>query len=165
MAVSLPDRVGGAQPPAGSCGHSLVTVGSDDGTPGWAGPVRDALSAEVERTADRLRSLSEARLAAAVPPYASRAGAGRAAAQALAVAAQGIEERAGDAPPRWRTVPELSDFAVGDQVAVTGHDLLAALAEGPAAAAEPVWSPGGPRPIGAVVAEAAELLAAVRRLL
>ena len=74
-------------------------------------------------------------------------------------------------------LPELSDLAVGDQVAVTGHDLLAALdLVGPAV---PVWTsteehppqragrPAAGRPVPAdqVVGAAWELLRDVRRRL
>lgn len=59
------------------------------------------------------------RLAAPWPPYASRAEGARALAQRLA-------DRAADLGgwPR-RVVPDAGDAAVGDQVAVTGDDLLA----------------------------------------
>ena len=81
----------------------------------------EALSADLERVADRLRTLSEARLRAPVPGWGSRAEAARALAQRCADAAAGV---AGEPS---RTVPTLSDLAVGDQVAVCGHDLVAAL--------------------------------------
>ena len=123
-------------------------------------------------------------------------------AQLLALAAQGIEERSADSEPRWRRVPELNDFAVGDQVAVTGNDLLALLPLLPSPSPsdhatvpphsspsdhatvpphsfpsdhaalgilvgpeETVWAPGTRRTALDVVAEAADHLAALRRLL
>ena len=52
---------------------------------------------------------------------------------------------------------------MGDQVAVTGHDLLAVL-DG-LDPAEDAWAPGGRRTSREVVAEAAGILAATRRLL
>lgn len=107
--------------------------------PGW-GSLRADLEADVRRVSDRLRSLSGARLAAPPaapappdpdgPPYPSRAQAGRAAANALAAAAQALEAAAEGVPQvrhDRRDLPTLSDFAVGDQVAVTGKDLLAAM--------------------------------------
>jgi hypothetical protein len=127
------------------------------------GSTRGELAADVRRVADRLRTLSEARLAAPAPPDPSRAAGGRAAAHALAVAAQGIEDRALADEPQWRTVPALSDLAVGDQVAVTGHDLLALLdSAGPE---ETVWSPGARRTAREVVADATAQLSALRRAL
>lgn len=94
---------------------------------------------------ERLRSMSQARLATACGPYPSAADAGRAVAQTLADAAAVAE---GEQP---RPLPRLSDFAVGDQVAVTGHDLIAAL--------------GGGVPADAGRATLAAEVARVRRLL
>jgi hypothetical protein len=137
--------------------------------PGW-GSLPDDVAADVRRLADRLRGLSQARLAAPVPPHASRADAARAASQRLAEAAQGLAARDDPAEPGWRVLPSLGDFAVGDQVAVTGHDLLAELATCDPDAQ--VWAPpatgeltGTRRPALDVVAAAAETLAATRRLL
>jgi hypothetical protein len=101
---------------------------------GWA-PLADELAADIRRVADRLRTLSAARLAGppappadGMPPYRSRAQAARGAAQAMADAASALESAAaGGGGCPWQPLPELADFAVGDQVAVTGHDLLAAL--------------------------------------
>jgi hypothetical protein len=98
-------------------------------------PLRTELAAEVDRVADRLRSMSQARLAGMpaqpennFPPYHGRAQAGRTLATELAHLARCLEAAAsGGTSPPWLQVPELSDFAAGDQVAVAGHDLLAAL--------------------------------------
>jgi hypothetical protein len=113
--------------------------------------------------ADRLRGLSQARLSGPAPPHASRADAGRAAAQALADAAQVLAERASGTVPARRPLPRLGDFAVGDQVAVTGRDLLDELPGCPPEAVVP--ADGGARPARDVVAAAAAALAATRRLL
>jgi hypothetical protein len=127
------------------------------------GSTRAELAAEVRRVADRLRTLSEAKLAGPLPPHPSRSAGGRALAQALAVAAQGIEDRALADEPQWRPVPVLSDLIVGDQVAVTGHDLIALLdSAGPE---ETVWSPGARRTAGEVVTDATAQVAALRRAL
>ena len=64
-----------------------------------------------------------ARLSAAFQPEPTRADAARAVAQLLADSAADLE-----GGPR-RTLPRLADGAVGDQVAVCGHDLLAAAAD------------------------------------
>ncbi len=102
---------------------------------GWA-PLAEKLAADVRRVADRLRTLSAARLAGppappedGMPPYRSRAQAARGVAQAMADVAAALESAAAGVVGgfQWQPLPELADFAAGDQVAVTGHDLLAAL--------------------------------------
>jgi hypothetical protein len=100
---------------------------------GW-GSLREALAADVRRVSDRLRGLSVARLAGPVTPsahgwpdYGSAARGARAVAQELADAAGALEAAADGVPYERRVLPVLSDLAAGEQVAVTGHDLLAAL--------------------------------------
>ena len=78
------------------------------------------LEGHVDRLADRLRALSEVRLARPLPPFDSRADAAHDLAQRLADDSARLE----GAPVR--PVPRLHDLAVGDQVAVAGHDLVAA---------------------------------------
>lgn len=85
----------------------------------------ERLGLDLARTADRLRSMGLARLAASFEPEPTRADAARALAQGLADAAADLSGR-----PR-RRVPRLGDAAVGDQVAVCGRDLLAAAAARP----------------------------------
>jgi len=120
----------------------------------------ERLAAEIVRVSDRLRTLSLSRLSVPFPPYASRAEAGRALAQRLADAAQGIEGRRSLEPPFWREVPLLGDVAAGDQVAVTGQDLLAALAVADAYAE--VWTRTGRRPAGEVAEDAEAALRDLR---
>jgi len=162
----------------------------EDVDDGWPGAVRAEIEADVRRVAERLRTLSEAQLAAAAPPYSSRAAGARTVVQTLADAAQALEERDSGAEPHWRDVPALPDLSVGDQVALTGNDLLAQLppstptstptggdhavhaiptggdhavpAVGPE---ETVWARGTRRTAGEVVADAAAQLAGLRRLL
>ena len=129
----------------------------------WPGAVRAEIEADVRRVAELLRTMSEAQLAAAAPPYPSRAAGARAVAQTLVDAAQALEERDSGAEPRWRDLPALSDLAVGDQVALTGHDLLRILDS--TSREETVWARGTRRTAGEVVADAAGHLAALRRLL
>jgi hypothetical protein len=106
------------------------------------------LAEQVARLADRLRSLSDVRLSQALPDGGSRADAAHRLAQQLADAAAGL---AGDPV---RPVPRLDDLAVGDQVAVTGADLVAELrrAAGGAAggAADGRWQPVGEVALAAV---------------
>jgi hypothetical protein len=136
-------------------------------------PLRSELAADVRRVADRLRSMSQARLAGLpappedrMPPYGSRAQAARAVAQVMADAAAALES-AGPGVVRslgWQPLPELADLAVGDQVAVTGHDLLTALdlASPDADVLSDVLEHG---PARSLVEQAALLLADVRRRL
>ncbi|UGQ09348.1 hypothetical protein LO772_20665 [Yinghuangia sp. ASG 101] len=105
--------------------------------PGDAGPGISPATAELARRirglADRYRHLSESRLRARLDPDDTSdpdrtcAGAGLALARTLAAL--------GDAP-EGREVPDVGVFAVGDQIAVTGLDLVAYLERGPARAAE-----------------------------
>lgn len=125
--------------------------------------LREDLRADACRVPDRLRGLSQARLAAPVPPQTSRADAARAAAQTLSDAAQGLAERSTGREPGWRPLPRLSDFAVGDQVAVTAADLLAEVSG--CDPRDAVWARGALRTAGDVVADAVATLAATRRLL
>ncbi len=121
------------------------------------------LERDVGILAERFRTLSEAKLARPLPPHPSRAAAGRYLAQLLADAALGVADREAPGPPAWREVPELDPFAVGDQIAVTGADLVNAL-DG-LAEAEPVWARDGRRPAGEVAAAALEALNWLRSML
>ncbi|WP_371479797.1 hypothetical protein [Kitasatospora sp. NBC_00315] len=76
----------------------------------------------VDRLADRFRSMPQSRLLAAVPGHPSRAAAALALARGLAAAALALE---GAGP---REFPDAGAFAAGDQLAVAGHELAAALA-------------------------------------
>jgi len=122
-----------------------------------------ALAADVRRIADRLRTLSAGQLAAPAPPYESRTAAGRTAAVALADAAQGFEHAADATEPAWRALPELSQFAAADMVAVTGNDLVAAAEAVPSE--QEVWTRRGRRRAEHVLGELQEVLTAVRRAL
>lgn len=129
---------------------------------GW-GSLREDLEADVRRVADRARNSSQARLAAPAEAHPSRASAVRVVAQQLAETAQGIAAREDVTEPGWRELPVLSDLAVGDQLAVVGTDLLAELA-----GCEPdavVWVRAARRTARDVVTDAAQALAATRRLL
>ena len=106
-----------------------------------------AFVADLERVVDRLRSMSPERLARPFPGYVSRHEAGLSLAQRLADLGQGVEERVAEQPPEPRVVPRLLAHAVSDQVAVTGHDLAAALSG--LDADTPVWiaEPGAPEAV------------------
>lgn len=117
----------------------------------------ERLAVEGRRLSDRLRSLSAPRLVQQVPGRGTRADAGRSAAQLFADLAAGVEARTSPVPPSWRTLPRLHEFAVGDQIAVTCADAVAAvsaLADSPEPADALVWVREGRRPAVEVVAEA-----------
>jgi hypothetical protein len=114
------------------------------------------LIATVDDVAERIGRLPESRLRA-------RAASGLELAQELADAAAGIEARAAANPPPPREVPALSLFAVGDQVAVTGADLLAA-ADG-LAGTTAVWHRGEQCPLTELLAHLQACADAVRAVL
>lgn len=91
--------------------------------PDGPAPARE-LADQLGRLVDRLRGMALTRLEAAYRPEPTRVAAGRAYAQLLADAAAAVESP--DAPV-WRDLPDVSAAAVGDLVAVCGHDLLAAV--------------------------------------
>lgn len=100
----------------------------DDRAPAGTGDLLGELAREVDRVADRLRVLAPQRLAARADPYGrSVAAVAFATAQLLADSAAALE-----APAQGqRALPKLPGHALGDQLAVTGHDLLSVLAEHP----------------------------------
>ena len=111
------------------------------------------LDTVLTRLSARLRSMPESKLLGRLPDGRSRAAAGHELAGLVALAAQGVEDRARPVPPTWRALPFEGPFVVGDQIGVTGRDLLVACAsavDGDPAAE--VWAPvrgtgaaGGPR--------------------
>ena len=117
----------------------------------------ESVSARLETVLDRLaaryRSMPESKLLGRLPDGRSRAAAGHELASLVAFAAQGVEDRSRPHPPAWRLLPFEGAFVVGDQISVTGHDLVAACAEllgvehanGVAGASTPVWAPPGVR--------------------
>ena len=109
-------------------------------------PLADAVS----RLASVFRALPQSKLLGKLPDGRSRAVAGHGLAVLLARAGQGVEERDRDVAPVFRDVPFDGPFVVGDQIAVTGHDLVAGLRGLEASAV--VWGPDGHRePVGTVV--------------
>jgi hypothetical protein len=134
--------------PAGPCKGADYSPGVADPHPSTP---PDELADEVRRLADHLRRLPESRLRRRPDALggATTAEAAHALAQWYADAAARLADP--DAPVR-RAVPRLSDLAVADQVAVTGADLVSALA-----ATDPVRR-------AAPLAEAAARTAALRRL-
>ncbi|GAA2775657.1 hypothetical protein RMN57_23475 [Kitasatospora sp. CM 4170] len=122
-------------------------------------PETASLVEAVDSLADRYRSMPQSRLLGAVPGHPSRAAAALALARWLAAAAQSAE----GGPVR--EFPDAGAFVVGDQLAVAGHDLAAALAALPAEAPVPLPEPlGGPAPAAAVLTAALAEVAATTTL-
>lgn len=129
------------------------------------------LESVLARLAARYRAMPESKLLGRLPDGRSRAAAGHELAGLVALSAQGVEDRAMPTPPRWRSLPFEGPFVVGDQIGVTGHDLLAACGAVTARAGEnaaAVWAPpgvhcdrSGLETVLARVLNAAEELAAV----
>ncbi len=119
------------------------------------------LAAALARIVVALRTTQLSRLRASVTgQFGSRADAGRALAAALATAAQGIDEADAAIEPAWRRLPVLPDLAVGDQVAVTAHDLLSLMTAAP----DTVWTPSGRASLSSVLADVRAMVGAVGAL-
>jgi hypothetical protein len=92
----------------------------------------ESVSARLETVLTRLsahfRSMPESKLLGRLPDGRSRAAAGHELAGLVALAAQGVEDQDRRKPPAWRALPFEGPFVVGDQIGVTGHDLLVASA-------------------------------------
>ncbi|MFC8449622.1 hypothetical protein [Kitasatospora sp. NPDC057223] len=84
-------------------------------------PEPKTLVEAVDRLADRFRAMPQTRLLGAVPGHPSRAAAALALARRLAAVALAVEGA------RPRDFPDAGAFAAGDQLAVAGHELAAAL--------------------------------------
>jgi len=141
----------------------IDTPGADDpraaaGSPGTAGPL-----AAVDAVVATARRLTAARLRAPLSgPVATRADAARLLARVLATSGQGIEAADEPEPPRWRTLPELPDLGLGDQLAVLAHDFRRAVTT---AASALVWTPDGRAPLADVVRDVAATADEVGRML
>jgi len=110
--------------------------------------VCERLDSVLTRLASAYRSLPESKLLGRLPDGRTRAAAGHELAALLGLAAQGVEDRSRPSAPSWRPLPYEGPFVVGDQIGVTGHDLLAAcarLAPETASASTAVWAPPGVR--------------------
>lgn len=120
------------------------------GDPAPSDPAR--LRLELERCANRLRSMPLARLSAPGP-------AGSRAFRAVRVAQRLVDLTTQLVGPPDRQLPQLPDHAAGDVLEVVGNDLLAALAEWPIRAGA---AQGDPAEEAEIVAAAVEALVALR---
>ncbi|MFZ0322832.1 MAG: hypothetical protein WAN48_01740 [Actinomycetes bacterium] len=128
----------------------------------------EELEDSVRRLADRLRSLGAPRLARRptslgvddVGPGQSTADQARELAADLAALELGVAHRDDPRPPEVPRLAVLSDFAVGDQVAVCGRQCLEALTAAPLNAT--VWWRGEQVAVGPVVDGLTQRLRALR---
>lgn len=110
----------------------------------------EAVAARLEtvlgRLASRYRTMPESKLLGRLPDGRTRASAGHELAGLIALASQGVEDRCRPQPPTWRALPFEGPFVVGDQIGVTGHDLLAACRRLPdQSSTTAAWAPPGVR--------------------
>jgi hypothetical protein len=128
-----------------------------------SGP-RAALADELHRLTDLYRRMPHSKFSQKLEPYGDRASAGAWLASQLAALAQGVEEWDRPRPPKWRRLPDVGAFALGDQIAVTGKDLLAAFDALPDDAGTLVWTPGDGRvPAEKALAAVLESTTALRK--
>jgi hypothetical protein len=121
------------------------------------------LLSAVDRLADRFRSMPQGRLMAPVPGHPSRAAAALELARRLTAGAQAVERGEGGFTAGLRTLPDAGPFAAGDQLAVAGHDLAAALADLPGDAQVPT-ADGAPCMASDLLAGAVAAVGAVAEL-
>jgi hypothetical protein len=126
----------------------------------------EVLTEELTRLADGYRRLPHSKFGLRLEPYGDRAQAGHWLAAQVTMVAQGMERWDSPQPPRWHDLPRLGVFALGDQIAVVGNDLVAAYR----ALEDPrdtfIWTPGDGRvPAEKAMAAVLESTTALRKAL
>ena len=139
---------------------------SADGEGSPAEVLAETLADELGRLAEGYRRLPQSKFGLRLEPYGDRAQAGHWLAAQVSTGAQGIERWDSPQPPAWRDLPTLGVFALGDQIAVVGNDLMAAYR----ALKEPretlIWTPGDGRvPAEKAMAAVLESTTALRKAL
>jgi hypothetical protein len=135
---------------------------SADGEPAAAGSLAD----ELTRLAEGYRRLPHSKFALRLEPYGDRARAGHWLASQVTMVAQGMEHWDSRRPPVWHELPTLGVFALGDQIAVVGNDLLAAYRALDDPRETLIWTPGEGRvPAEKAMAAVLDSAAALRRVL
>lgn len=133
--------------------------------PGSPDPL-DLLRDQIDRVAEAYRRMPHSKFTRRLEPYGDRASAGRWLADQLATLAQGVEQCDRLEVPVWHRVPTLGVFALGDQIAVVGRELVAAFRAVPDPARTLVWTPGDGRvPADKALAAVLESTTALRRAL
>jgi hypothetical protein len=125
-----------------------------------------ALAGELTRLAEGYRQLPHSKFGLRLEPYGDRARAGHWLASQVTLVAQGIERWDSPQPPVWRELPVLGVFALGDQIAVVGNDLVAAYRALKDPRETQIWTPGEGRvPAEKAMAAVLDSTAALRRAL
>ena len=132
--MSSSTKPGGAQ----DGGIGVGTGAEDSSEPSLS----EALATELTRVAEAFRRMPHSKFALRLEPYGDRAQAGFWLATQLTLLAQGIESWDSPRPPVWRELPVLGVFALGDQIAVVGNDLLSAYRALKDPRETLVWIPG-----------------------
>ena len=121
---------------------------------------------ELTRLAEGYRRLPHSKFALRLEPYGDRAQAGHWLAVQITTVAQGMECWDSPRPPRWRDLPRLGVFALGDQIAVVGNDLVAAYRALEDPRETLIWTPGDGRvPAEKAMAAVLESTTALRKAL
>lgn len=126
----------------------------------------EVLAGELAQVADGYRRLPHSKFSLRLEPYGDRAQAGHWLAAQVTMVAQGIERWDSPQPPRWRELPTLGVFALGDQIAVVGNDLVAAYRALKDPRETLIWTPGEGRvPAEKAMAAVLDSTTALRRAL
>ena len=126
----------------------------------------EVLAGELAKVADGYRRLPHSKFSLRLEPYGDRAQAGHWLAAQVTMVAQGIERWDSPQPPRWRELPTLGVFALGDQIAVVGNDLVAAYRALKDPRETLIWTPGEGRvPAEKAMAAVLDSTTALRRAL
>jgi hypothetical protein len=126
----------------------------------------EVLAEELTRLADGYRRLPHSKFTLRLEPYGDRAQAGHWLAAQVTMVAQGMERWDSPQPPRWRDLPTLGVFALGDQIAVVGNDLVAAYRALEDPRETLIWTPGDGRvPAEKAMAAVLESTTALRKAL
>jgi hypothetical protein len=126
----------------------------------------EVLAEELTRLAEGYRRLPHSKFTLRLEPYGDRARAGHWLAAQVTMVAQGMERWDSPQPPRWHDLPALGVFALGDQIAVVGNDLVAAYRALPDPRETLIWTPGDGRvPAEKAMAAVLESTTALRKAL
>jgi hypothetical protein len=126
----------------------------------------EAMAGELTRVAEAYRRMPHSKFALRLEPYGDRAQAGYWLATQVTLLAQGMESWDSPRQPVWRELPALGVFALGDQIAVVGNDLLSAYSALKDPRGTLVWTPGEGRvPADKAMAAVLESTTALRMAL